>query len=102
MKISIEKPWLANAEIAPKPPGPDSSNTEKERYEQYQWYVGHALYSFESILEILPYDDGWQDTFKGFITEHKEYIGSNNFPCRRYSSRLQQLVKEQLGRDCSN
>jgi hypothetical protein len=101
MKISIEKPEFANAQLAPKPPKEDSSDEEKKKYEQYQWYVGHALYSFESILEALPDDKGWQDTFKGFIEDHKEYIGSNNFPCTRYSERLQQLVKEQIGRDCS-
>lgn len=101
MKLSMEKPELANAKLAPKQPNEDSPNTDREKYEEYQWYVGHALYSFESILEALPNDEGWKSTFKAFIEDHKEYIGSNDFPCTRYSYRLQQLVKEQIGRDCS-
>jgi hypothetical protein len=105
MKISIEHPDLANAELAPKQPTGHGSekkkiSTEKANYEKYRWYVGHALYSFESILEISPDDPAWKRTFEKFIQDHGEYIRSD-FPCNRYSEKLNALVKDAIGKECS-
>jgi hypothetical protein len=100
MKTSMDHPEWAVGEFAPKPPAQDSAVEDKKKYEQYQWYVGHALYSFESILQALPNDEDWKKTFRGFIDDHKEYIGSEHFPCDRYSDDLLLLVKERTGRDC--
>ena len=99
MKISMEKPYFANAELTPKPPNENSSKEDKEKYEAYQWYVGHALYSFESILAALPNDAEWEKTFAAFIKDHKEYIGSD-FPCDRYEKSIERLMEKNLGKSC--
>ncbi len=99
MKISMEKPYFANAELTPKPPNENSSKEDKEKYEAYQWYVGHALYSFESILAALPNDAEWEKTFAAFIKDHKEYIGSD-FPCDRYEKSIERLMEKNLGKGC--
>jgi len=100
MKLSIENPDFANGSLAPKPPGIGGSVADKMRYEKYRWYIGHALYSFESIFDVMPGDENWDSTAVQFIKGHSEYI-RDSFPCNRYTDRIQQLVKEAIGRDCS-
>jgi hypothetical protein len=104
MTRSMDNPGLANAELARKPPTKDGSDEEradaaKEKYEKYRWYVGHALYSFESILAVDD-DPEWKITFRQFIKDHGDYIGSD-FPCNRYDKKLNDLIKDVLNKDCT-
>ena len=100
MKLSIENPEFADGKLAPKPPAVNGSMEDKKKYEQYRWYIGHALYSFESILDVLPKDKGWKLTAEKFIQDHSEYM-RDSFPCNRYSDPIKELVKNAIGRDCS-
>jgi hypothetical protein len=97
MKLSIENADLANSKLAPRPPTKNDSSNYIKDYEKYRWYVGHAVYSFEAIFDVLPNDEEWKLTAKAFIEDHKAYINSDSFPCYRYSGEIQLLVKETLG-----
>jgi len=101
-KISIENPkFLGPSELAQmSPPMQNSSDELKRDYEAYQWYVGHGLFSFESILAALPGDEGWERTFKGFMESHNKYLGSKEFDCDRYSKSVQDLLKKTVVGSC--
>jgi hypothetical protein len=92
MKISVERPELANRRLM------QGSQEEKDN-ERYMWYVGHALYSFETILEALPGDAAWEATAQAFIEDHRNYIGDSNFACKRYTQRIRLLVNKTLKRE---
>ena len=110
MTKSLEHPELADGEIAPIAPdmilpetndaGQSQTIEQKKAYEQYRWYVGHALYSFETMLEIVADDPAWEATFKDFIKDHGEYI-RRDFPCERYSDKLNALISEVLQKQCT-
>jgi hypothetical protein len=102
MKLSYENPDLANGEFAPSPPqGPfpdkKTEEEEKNKFEKYQWYVGHALFSFEGIFDALPGDKGWESTAASFIKGHGRYIRSSAFPCDHYSIEIQKFVHTVVG-----
>lgn len=103
-KLSIANPkFLGSSELAQKePPNPHSSDQEKREYEGYQWYVGHALFSFESILQVFPDDQGWKRTFTGFICAHKKYLSSEEFDAQRYTKEVQDLIKDAFKKECDN
>jgi hypothetical protein len=113
MKMSIAHPGLADGRIAPKNPGEDFCPSTVEDvqkmndYEKYRWFVGHALYSFETILEVED-DPAWNSTVDAFIRDHHTYIGSyddnhKGFPCWRYSDKLQKrLNKIFIEKTCPN
>lgn len=93
--------FITNGEFAKKDPPPPLPDDPE--YERYEWYVGNALFSFESILDVTSGgDDGWNRTFIGFIKDHKKYIESKRFDCKRYNMRLQQLITETTTRNCFN
>jgi len=113
MTKSLENPKLAQAEIAPKPPnrnilitGDPSANSkyvdERADFEKYQWYVGHALYSFETMLEIVDDDPGWTKTFMAFVCDHRAYISSGEFPRDHYSQKLNELITATIPAKCTN
>jgi heme/copper-type cytochrome/quinol oxidase subunit 2 len=104
MKMTIDplnSEFLIGGTYAEK--NPETISEGDIGYMRYEWYVGHALSSFEAILDVTSgRDEGWNRTFAGFIKGHKKYIESSKFPCNRYNAELQNLVKTTLGRDCSN
>jgi len=51
------------------------------------------------MLEIVDDDREWKATFTAFINRHSEYIGSD-FPCDRYSDKLNSLISEVLKKQC--
>lgn len=109
MKMSIAHPGLADGRIAPKNPGIDFCPKTMEDvqrmndYEKYRWYVGHALYSFETILEVED-DPEWGSVAEAFIRDHHTYIETygppEGFPCWRYTKKLQERLTKIFGRTC--
>lgn len=97
MKISLENgDLLGSSEIARNgPPAKESPIENHVKFERYQWYVGHALLSFESIFEMFPNDPAWKDTFEGFVCDHKRYLSSTAFQIERYPT-LQKTLTETL------
>lgn len=75
---------------------PEAISEGDIEYERYEWYVGHALFSFEAILEVASEDYGWNKTITGFIRGHRKYMASGRFPRERYNAKLQNLVKNTL------
>lgn len=100
MKISMDpanKELLGSGKYARNgPPADNSPDDFKNEYERYQWYIGHSLFSFESILEADPDDSAWQKTMWDFINDHRVYIGSAHFPCERHTQNVKQLIKQVL------
>jgi cbb3-type cytochrome oxidase subunit 3 len=91
LKLTAENPLLFNRtfsrqnEIERKEQEGSISLDELKEMEKdktsYQWYVAHALYSFEMILETTPEDEEWKHVAKDFIQSQRNYIGSDQFPC---------------------
>ena len=111
MQTSLQNANLANAGIAPtRPTKSNPANNDAnaqlqyvkdiEQYEKYQWYVGHALYSFETMIEIVDKDPGWTNTFKDFICAHEKYIRSGDFPRDHYSDNLNALINQTSAEEC--
>jgi hypothetical protein len=100
MKISMDptnKDLLGTGKYARTgPPADNSPDDLKNEYERYQWYVGHSLFSFESILEADPDDGAWKNTMWAFIDDHKVYIGSAHFSCEHHAQNVKQLIKQVL------
>ena len=99
LKLSIDYPDLANPKLSPNPPK-DGDSMKIKKYEKYRWYVGYAIFSFETILDVFPDDKEWKRTASAFIIDHQDYICSDSFPCNRYTKNIQELVKNSLGKDC--
>jgi type II secretory pathway pseudopilin PulG len=95
LQMSVEKPELANRKLAPEE---GSAKEIKKDQEMYLWYVGHGLYSLETVVEASPDDEEWKAVAQDFIKTHEEYIGNGNFPCNAYTRRIRLLVNETLGR----
>lgn len=106
MKLSINnKELIGTSKLAQiDPPAKTSPLEERNEYERYKWYVGHALLSFESILETSPDDGAWKGTFTGFICDHKKYLRSDEFKAERiaerYTEEIQRLLKDTLEKKC--
>jgi len=100
LSISNTK-FIGISELSLKePPTKDSPIEERREYETYKWYVGHALFSFESILQVFPEDEGWKGTFRGFFCDHEKYLNSKEFDPIRFSTEVQNLIKETFKKGC--
>lgn len=96
LQMSVEKPELANRQLAPEE---GSVKEIKKDQEMYLWYVGHGLYSLETVVEASPNDEEWKVVAQDFIKTHEKYIGSDDFPCNAYTRRIRLLVNKTLERE---
>jgi hypothetical protein len=93
LKLSIEHPEFSNPKTIPETPDSSSRDTAAiKKYEQYRWYMGYTFYTFESILTASGNDPAWQNTMKGFIKGHREYIVTDSIKIDRFSKEMRTLV----------
>jgi hypothetical protein len=83
MKLSMDNAF-SKSEFAPPLPECDDSPETKKAFNKYRWYVGHAMFSFESIVSVSKGDTAWNSAISCFICGHKRYILSKYFPADRY------------------
>jgi len=74
-----EKYFIGTSNLAQQePPTNNSPFPERQKYEPYQWYVGHALFSFESIVAVSD-DKEWKNTFAGLFVTTKNISEAGSF-----------------------
>jgi hypothetical protein len=97
LELSLSNPTLANLELT------GGMLTDREHLEKYEWYVGHALFSFETILEAKPKDQEWRDVGIELVRDHESYIKSGRLRCTHYTKQVRRLLNDALDPDpCPN
>ena len=73
LKLSVEHPDLASR----LPDQPVDA--------RYQWFATHALFTAETIWNLVGDDSRWQQAVDSILRQHRGYLVQGSFACGDYS-----------------
>ncbi|MBV8858601.1 MAG: hypothetical protein JOZ02_16830 [Acidobacteria bacterium] len=81
LKLSVEHPQFADGKYV---------GDEKE---QYEWFASHALFTAETIYLMQEGDEGWEQTVRGIVERHANYLVSEKQRCQDFNPKFIEFVR---------
>ena len=66
---------------------------------EFPWNEAKSVMYAETIFRLMPSDKAWEETVKGLLIDHKEYLLDYKIPCDEFTTNFVRLAKSVVKSD---